>query len=392
MRKWPLIFSVIFITCASQQKEKTIEFWQFWTDPKAKPVIESAVGQFEKENPGWRVNVTDLTWTDGHQKIVVGFGAGNPPDLLELGSDWIAEFAAAGALSEIEIDTTDMLLVEPGIFEGKIYAHPWFVASRWFYLNKTLLDKADADVPRFWSDLLEACRKIDALSDDIAGFGANSAEPHRLYKKFLPFVWSCGGDIIKDGKITLDTPEALRALSFYGELAQCGRVETQQHLEDAFCEGKIGILFTGGWLLQRLKENPPLFNYMLIRMIPESDSIVGISFAGGEYLVIPKKSKNKKAARMLMKIVTKAENITALNEAVGFGFPPYRYISFPDTHITSAVPYKQLYFSRSTPVHPRWIYVEKVFENMVEQVTLGQMTPVEAIKKAQSKINETLKN
>jgi maltose-binding protein MalE len=82
----------------------------------------------------------------------------------------------------------------------------------------------------------------------------------------------------------------------------------------------------------------------------------------------------------------------ALHEVVGFGFPPYRYKSPPDAHDTFTVPYEQLYFSRSTPVHPRWVYIEKVIENMVEQVTLGQMKPVEAIKKAQLKINETLKD
>lgn len=392
MRKWFIILSLIFITCAGQRKEKTIEFWQFWTDPKAKPVIESIAGQFEIEKPGWKVNITDLTWADGHQKIMVAFGAGNPPDLLELGSDWIAEFAAAGALLEIKIDTTDMLLIEPGIFEGKIYAHPWFVASRWFYLNKTLLDKANAEIPRFWPELLEACRKINVLGDDIAGFGANSAEPHRLYKKFLPFVWSCGGDMVKNGKIELDTPELLKALKFYGELAQCGQVETQRHLEDAFCKGKIGILFTGGWFLKRLKENPPPFKYILIPMIPENDSITGISFAGGEYLVIPRKSKNKKAARMLIDFVTKTDNIIALNKAVGFGFPPYRLKPPADLQAEFSVPYEQIYHSRSTPVHPRWIYIEKVIENMVEQVTLGQMAPAEAIKKSQSKIDETLKD
>ncbi|OQX92633.1 MAG: hypothetical protein B6D58_02075 [candidate division Zixibacteria bacterium 4484_95] len=392
MRKWFIIIPLILITCSNQRREKTIEFWQFWTDPEVKPVIESITGQFERENSGWKVNITDLTWADGHQKIMVAFGADNPPDLLELGSDWIAEFAAAGALSVIEIDTTNMLLVEPAIFKGKIYARPWFLASRWFYLNKTLLDKANERVPHTWPELLEVCRKIDSLGDDIAGFGANSAEPHRLYKKFLPFVWSCGGDIVKDGKISLDTPEVLRALKFYGELARCGQVETQRHLEDSFCKGKIGIIFTGGWFLKRLEKNPPSFKYLLIPMIPENDSVSGISFSGGEYLVIPRKSKNKKAARMLMDYISKRENITALIKTVGFGLPPYRLKQLPDKQTEHNVPYNQLYHSRSTPVHPRWIYIEKVIENMVEQVTLGQMAPAEAIKKAQSKIDETLKD
>ena len=296
--------ALFLLACGGGQSGGTIEFWQFWTDPQARPVIESIVEQFEQENPGWKVNITDLTWADGHQKIVVAFGAGNPPDLLELGSDWIAEFAAGHALSEIEVDTSRFMLTEPGIFENKIYSHPWFLASRLLFFNKTLLDQAKTEIPRDWPSLLETCLKIDALGEEISGFGANSAEPHRLYKKFLPFVWSCGGEIIKDGQIRIDNPDVLKALEYYGELTRCGRVETQRHLEDAFIEGKIGFVISGGWFSKRMKESPPDFDYQLVQMIPEKQDDTGYSFAGGEYLVIPYKSKKKQAARQLMEMIT----------------------------------------------------------------------------------------
>jgi len=387
MKKLLLILTAVLFTCNSQQSNKTLEFWQFWTDPKAKPVIESIVDQFETENPGWKVNITDLTWADGHQKIVVAFGAGNPPDLLELGSDWIAEFAAGHALTQIEIDTSKFLLAGPGIFESEIYAQPWFLASRIIYFNKTLLNQAKLGIPHDWPELLEACRKIDALSDDIAGFGANSAEPHRLYKKFLPFVWSCGGELIEDGKIRIDTPEVHRALEFYSELTHCARIETQRHLEDAFIEGKIGFLISGGWFSQRLIQNPPKFEYQLVQMIPEIKAGTGWSFAGGEYLVIPYKSKNKQAAQKLMELVTRIDNVAALCDSVGFGYPPHK----ANTADSSSILFKQLTNSRSTPVHPRWIYVETIIENMVEQVTLGQKSPRAAIEEAQAKIDETVR-
>ncbi len=387
MKKLLLILTAVLFACGGQPGNKTLEFWQFWTDPKAKPVIESIVEQFEKENPGWKVNITDLTWTDGHQKIVVSFGAGNPPDLLELGSDWIAEFAAGHALSQIDIDTSKFLLTEPGIFEGEIYAQPWFLGSRILYFNSNLLNRAKTAVPEDWPELLMACRKISALGDDISGFGANSAEPHRLYKKFLPFVWSAGGDIIENGKINIDTPEVQRALEFYGELTHCARIETQSHLEDAFLEGKIGFLISGGWFLQKLIQNPPEFEYQLVPMVPEKKGGTGWSFAGGEYLVIPYKSKNKQAAQKLMELVTRIDNVAALCDSVGFGFPPHK----TNTADSSSILFKQLIDSRSTPVHPRWIYIEAIIENMVEQVTLGQKTPRAAIKEAQAKIDETVK-
>jgi multiple sugar transport system substrate-binding protein len=387
MKRIILSLSVLLLSCSGRQTVNTLEFWQFWTDPRAKPVIESIVAQFERENPNWKVNITDLTWADGHQKIVVAFGADNPPDLLELGSDWIAEFAAGQALSRLDINTSLFFLTEPGIFENKIYAQPWFLGSRIVYFNKTLLNRVELQIPEDWQGLLGACSKINALGNNISGFGANSAEPHRLYKKFLPFVWSCRGSIVQDGKIMLDNPDVLKALEFYGELARCGRVETQRHLEDAFCEGKIGFVISGGWLLKRLRENPPLFEYQLSPMIPERRGDPAISFAGGEYLVIPLKSSRKNMARKLMEVMIREANIRALIDSVGFGFPPQRNFISQVDDIDELVLCKQLIYSRSTPVHPKWIYIEQAIEEMVEQVTLRNTTPQEAIIQAQEKIN-----
>jgi len=392
MIKLFLIITVLLFSCTGKQDTTTIEFWQFWSDPKAKPVIESAVNQFERENPDWKVNITDLTWSDGHQKIVVAFGADNPPDLLELGSDWIAEFAAGNALSKIAYDTSKYFLTEPGIFEDNIYAKPWFLASRIFYFNKSLLDRANVGLPDDWDGLLDACNKIDVLGDDISGFGANSAEPHRLYKKFLPFVWSCGGSIISNGKINLNTPELLNALEYYSKLTKCGQVETQRHLEDAFCEGKVGFLISGGWLYKRLKTNSPSFEYQLVPMIGHNKDATGWSFAGGEYLVIPQKSDKKQAAQKLMNIITLHDNTKALCDSVGFGYPSQKDRLLDESAEEASVLHKQLLYSKSTPVHPRWVYIESIIEEMVEQITLGQMTPKAALKNAQAKIDQALEN
>ena len=385
-----MILAVAVLACNNQPKQKTLEFWHFWTDPKAKPVIQTLVAQFEKENPEWRVNITDLTWADGHQKIVVAFGASQPPDLLELGSDWIAEFASVGALSEISDDTNGILMTEPGRYKGKLYSWPWLLDSRVMYWNNTLLEKSNPEMPTNWQELLKTCRKINALGDGISGFGANSNEPHRLYKKFLPFVWSSGGEIIDSGKIKVDTPQIIKALSFYGELVKCGRVETQKNLEDAFCEGKIGFVISGGWLLKRLQEKPPSFEYQLTSIIPEKDFDERISFAGGEYLVIPQKSTNIEAARKLMQILVRRENSQMLCDSVGFGFPPYQNQTVKNEAKSALL--NQLRFSRSTPFHPKWVYLEKIIETMVEEVTLQKSSPAQAAKDAQIKIDEILKN
>jgi len=91
----------LFMLATGISAETTIEWWQFWTDPGIKPTIESMVQEFEKQNPGIKVKLTDLTWANGHEKLAIAFASGSAPDVVELGSDWIAQFADNGKLADL---------------------------------------------------------------------------------------------------------------------------------------------------------------------------------------------------------------------------------------------------------------------------------------------------
>ncbi|NOY88260.1 MAG: extracellular solute-binding protein, partial [FCB group bacterium] len=95
-----LVITLLLIGSTLSAKT-TITWWQFWTDPNIKPVLQSIVNEFEKENPDINVKMTDLTWANGHEKIAIAFASANAPDVVELGSDWIAEFASNNLLMDI---------------------------------------------------------------------------------------------------------------------------------------------------------------------------------------------------------------------------------------------------------------------------------------------------
>ena len=82
--------------CVRRVDEKTtVTWWQFWTDPRATPVIRELVTTFEAQHPAIDIEVVDLTWAEGHQKIVVAFATGSAPDVLELG-DGIRQMSLSG--------------------------------------------------------------------------------------------------------------------------------------------------------------------------------------------------------------------------------------------------------------------------------------------------------
>lgn len=396
------------LACSPRQKAKseavTISLWQFWTDPQVKPVLIDLLAGFEQNNPGIKVETTDLTWSNGHDKIVVAYASNSAPDVLELGSDWVPEFAHQGVLHDMtaEVDSVrpSYRMWEPAIKDNRIFGFPWIVDTRVLFYNKTLLRKAGLNPdqpPQYWNELLEAVRRIHNLSGKVYGFGANSAEKHRLYKKFLPFLWGNGGVVLSaDGKeCLLDSPAAKEALEFYTDLTKYGLIESQLKLDQAFLEGRVGFLISGGWLLQRIREDKPDLEFG-VALIPQPKPNFGqpASFAGAEFLVVSKSSKHPAEAMKLIRHLTAGENALRLCRAVGTPSPSYIQAAHDpyyqgDPYL--AVFQKQLEYALSSPATPQWVYLEEELEKAVELAMYGKKSPGDALSEAKVAIDRLLK-
>lgn len=385
------IIAVVVAACSSKPVTNgPLVWWQFWTNPDVKPTITQLVTSFESKT-SQKIQLGDLTWSDGHEKIAIALSAGGGPDVIELGSDWVAEFAASNRL----LDLTDklgglrdsLLMWEPGTYKGRIYAVPWMLGTRVLFCNRTLLVQAGYSrdfVPKTWAELLEASRRIDALGDDIFGFGSNSAERHRLYKKYLPFFWSAGGEVFNaDATQTQFSSVAGRAsLDFYLLLSESGIVETQARIEEYFASGKVGFVISGEWLVGKLAKTTPVVDYTVCVMPAAQEGGSGISFAGGEYLVINESTANTEGALALLHHLTLPDNDNAFAKATGSFTPVNRFTAFlvdSSLNATAAVFQQQIGNSRSTPVHPAWVAIEEIIERGIEQALYKKLSSVEAL-------------
>jgi multiple sugar transport system substrate-binding protein len=389
-----------FIFCISRASAKTtISWWQFWTDPDIKPVIESMVSDFQKANPDISVELTDLTWANGHEKIAIAFGSNTGPDIVELGSDWIAEFASNGLLkdvsSEIAPDSSQFQGWGMSTYKGKVYAQPWILGTRVLFGNRDLLNKAGYApdwVPVRWNELMYAAKKINRLGKDYYGWGSNTAEKHRLYKKFLPFFWSNDAQIFSDGGkyCLIASDKAVYALTFYKQLNDsCGYVDTQRGIEDAFLDGKIGFILSGDWLLKRIEKEHRKIN--LVATLMPGQKFPGKSFLGGEFLAINAASKNADAAQKFIKYMTSPANQVKFCKANRSANPsslkaqedPY----FKSNVILQAF-IKQIAFAKHPPVDPDWVYIEEAIEGAVEDALFGDGLVAQPLFEAKEKIDK----
>ncbi len=366
-----------------------IRFWHFWSEPGQKAVLKELVAEFEKEK-NVKVELTELSWNDGKVKLQAAFNSGAPPDVIELGSDWIAQFSSSGVLLALPGDGNALgrfvsYSVAPAMWQGRTFAYPWTLDTRVIFTNQTLLAKAGWTEPIITMDqLIRAAELVKESGTD--GWGANGADAHRLYKKILPFMWTYGGDVFDaQGKPILNSPENIQALSVYAQLARAGFVETQRQLDAAFVQGKIALWNSGSWLSKKIYANKALKAQPI--MMPGVHGQPGVSFAGGEYLAVSASTKNTQHARDLVLFLTKGSTAVRFCAQISEAGFPAEKASFSDSVLIAdpikALFARQLQHARMTPVHPRWLDIEAVIEDAVVRVLLGEETPQESMEKAQ---------
>jgi len=340
------------------------------------------------------VQVEQLTWKSGLEKLQAAIASGTQPDLCELGSEWVLRFGYEGVLEDLTSvysETADSFLMwESARWKGKVYGLPWVQGSRALFYNVDLFRRAGLDpeqAPETWDDLLEAAKRIDALSPEVSGFGLNMGERYVLYKKFMAFAWGNGGGILDaGGKVIFDSPENIQALQYYLRLAEHSLKEKQEVLDHYFKSGQLGLQVSGAWNLKDYPIEAPGLNYR-VALVPRPSRSAGehASFAGAEMLVVFKNSSRKADALKLARFLQSYPAAKKLCQEVKSVFPASRSV-FADSDFVKdekvRVFLEQSLTSRTPPPHPGWVEMEEIINRCVEEVMYRRSEPQEALRDA----------
>ena len=376
---------------------KPLRFWQFWDVAIVEPLIE----QFEADT-GIDVEVEQLTWASGLEKIQAAVASGTQPDLCELGSTWVPRFSYEGVLADLtsvyEADRDSFIMWESGIWQGKSYALPWVQGSRALFYNAELFRQAGLDPdapPQTWDDLLKAAMRIDELGADISGFGLNLGERYVLYKKFMAFAWGNEGGIIDDnGAVVFDSPQNLEALEFYQQLAEYSLKEKQEVLDHNFKSGLLGMQVSGAWNLKNLAVEAPDLDYR-VALVPKPTPGRGhhASFAGAEMLVVFEASKRKDDAVKLARYLQDYARAREISEAVKSVYPAST-AAIDDPAFSAdervRVFLEQSLTSHTVPAHPGWIEMEDVINRSIEEVLYGRVEAKASLERAAGELRAVL--
>lgn len=221
---------------------------------KTKPYWEQLVKEFEAKNSNIDVKLETQSWDDIYTVLDTKVQNNKAPDILELdaaGPAYASDdllYKADEIVSSETYKDIEPSFIDSAKIKGQAYGVPTVASTRALFYNKTLFQQAGVTAPpKTWDELLEAAKKIAALGNGTFGYGMPLGSEEAQAETSI-WAYGAGASWEKDGKMTIDTPQATEALTFMKKMID--EKVTQPNpgatdrtkLLDVFIQGKIGMI------------------------------------------------------------------------------------------------------------------------------------------------------
>ncbi|MEV2272356.1 sugar ABC transporter substrate-binding protein [Nonomuraea africana] len=367
-----------------------VTVWAIGEEGKA---LGAFAKDFEAANPGVTINVTPLGWDVAHDKITSAIAGNATPDVSMIGSTWSGELSKTGALDPTPGNLFDKSAFFPGAWQtvdvnGTAYGVPWYVETRVLFYRKDQAEKAGVQAPKTWAEFKTFVRALKEKGGAKNGF--NQGYLLGSWQEVLPLIWQAGGEIVKDGRYTFDTPEAVAGLKQYASLFEEKLAPTdtpEGAFPQNFIKGEVGGFFLGPWMMGVLTSDGGAGFADKFDVAPyPKGPVAGTSFVGGADLVVFKKAKNRDAAWKFLRWLTEPKvqakwytTVKAL-PSVQAGWQEPELTADPRLKVFG----EQLKDAKTPPPFPTWEQVAKVMETELEKLARGKSTPEETAKAIQA--------
>jgi multiple sugar transport system substrate-binding protein len=367
----------------------SLEVWGMGAEGEAMSMLAD---MFTEEYPDVSVNVTPVAWDVAHDRLITSVAGGQMPDVTQLGTTWMGEFALLDALDptpeSIDPDTFFEGAWDTTVVDGTSYGVPWYVETRLLYYRTDLAEEAGwTEPPGDWDELKQMAadlKEAGARHGISLGLGIGS------WQQYLPFAWSNGGGVVDDeNQFILDDPANVEALEYYASFFDEGLTEAQPEgfdITPAFVQGTFPMFFSGPWHLALIAETggDDIEGKWTVAPMPQRDSAT--SFVGGSNLVVSRDTDNRDAAWAFVEFVSRPEVQSAWYQEVG-ALPAVQEAwesgeLAEDEHLT--VFGEQLEDAQAPPPIPTWEEVAAAVDDQIERAAVGGVSPEDAAATMQS--------
>ncbi len=385
---------LLLVACARKQDER--EVVAFWVMGYEGEMVAQLIPEFERRNPGIRVDLQQMPVLSAHEKLLTAFAGESLPDVSPLGNTWIPEFAALGALEPLDakiaatpgFDAADFYpgAWDSGVVDGKVLAVPWYSETRLPFYRVDLLRQAGVTaIPRDWDQWHAAMR---AIKREVGSERYAILLPLNEFEPFLSLAIQQPEPLLRDGGRYGNFRSAgfKHALGFYERMfdEKLAPVLTNNQISnvwDEFGKGYYAFYISGPWNIAKFKERLPASQQddWMTMPLPGPNG-PGASLANGTSFVIFRDSQRKAAAWKLIEYLSAPETQAKFHALTGNLPPrrsPWRMPALADDPHAKAFR-EQLERAVPTPKVPEWERIATELRLIGEEVANGRMSVDEA--------------
>lgn len=384
-----------------------ITYYTFSAAPDHLKEMDQMVQAFEQAHPNIKVKVETAPYADYFIALQTRIAGGDAPDTFELNYESFVGYADKGLLLDVSPYMAADTTLDPAVYypraneafnyNGMQLGLPATFSTVVLFYNKDLFDKAGLSYPTkdwIWVDVSEAAKKLTDKPSDTYGV-YSPIQFWEFYKKAAQNNCKFFNDDRTESLI--NSPECVTALETMASFEKDGVMPTAAELggvsnEDAFKSGKIGMLVSGIWMFSTFKDASFAWD---IQVEPGMATKATHFFANAATVFAA--SKHPQEAYEWVKFLTSDAEVAKIRVQSSWELPALNNPEFFADYLTQTPPanrqavFDSLEFAIVPPVIERQNEMQDAVNKLLEQVSLGQLTPQEALDQAKVEIEALLK-
>ncbi|WP_375459704.1 ABC transporter substrate-binding protein [uncultured Enterovirga sp.] len=263
----------------------TVRIMTTETNPNTKQVLESVVADYEKANPGTKIEVQYVGFQDLTQKLMAAVAAGEPPEVFNVQNQYETfELARRGITRPVDgiverVGRADYFepILKANSLDGKVWSVPFSTGVNVLWYRKDLYEKHGLKEAGTWAEYLHNLETLSKAEGEGGRFygTAMAVGANWLTNDIVQnWMWSNGATIFdKDGEVTLNKPNAVATFEFLAKLTAFAppgmNNYSNNEMMNAFATGAVGHTDYPFRLLSYLEQfNPALLNVAVPMLHP----------------------------------------------------------------------------------------------------------------------------
>ncbi|QRV22099.1 sugar ABC transporter substrate-binding protein [Lacrimispora saccharolytica] len=403
--------AVLLSGCSSKTAEKpaagedvTIRLDQFSGSGASEEALKKMIAKFNEQYPDIKVELQSFGYDDYFTQLQSKIVGGSAADVFELNFENFVAYASEDVLLDVgglmgDASGFNQTALKAFQYEGKQFGIPNSFSNVVLIYNKDLFDKAGAAYPTddwTWTEMLEAAKKIRALSQDTYGL-YRPISFHEFYKG----VKQNGGSLLsEDGrKFTVNLPQNVETLEIMSGWVKDSNVMPSDAQMggmgdwDLFKTGRLGMIVTGIWAFSDFTDN---CNFTWDVALEPGNTAKATHFFSNAY-VVNKETGNPEAAAALAAFLAGNKEAAQIRVDASWELPPVTYSDVLDSYLEVTPPenreavFQSLDYLVTPPVVKQQSEMQEIITKHLNNSISGNVTAKDALDECQAELEQKIK-